>query len=158
LALCLRMRENHSPPTVCWTLQSSSRAERGGEGERERREEANCRRGLISAWETATVKCQLKAPVKDLFKKQLNAQLHHTKQVAIRVAQRKRGGPITHRSEDRNLALITQRQELPELLLLIFDMEDMVFWSARGFVPVKICSKLISLQCSHLYSVENYTN
>nr|PNR60923.1 hypothetical protein PHYPA_003716 [Physcomitrium patens] len=24
----------------------------------------------------------------------------------IRVAQRKRGGPITHRSEDRNLALI----------------------------------------------------
>ncbi len=28
--------------------------------------------------------------------------------VGIRVAQRKRGGPITHRSEDRNLALIAQ--------------------------------------------------
>ncbi len=27
----------------------------------------------------------------------------------IRVAQRKRGGPITHRSQDRNLALIIQR-------------------------------------------------
>jgi hypothetical protein len=29
--------------------------------------------------------------------------------IRIRVAQRKRGGPITHRSEDRNLALIDQR-------------------------------------------------
>ncbi|CAA7401117.1 unnamed protein product [Spirodela intermedia] len=26
--------------------------------------------------------------------------------IKIRVAQRKRGGPITHRSQDRNLALI----------------------------------------------------
>jgi hypothetical protein len=34
------------------------------------------------------------------------------------VAQRKRGGPITHRSEDRNLALINQRQELPVIELL----------------------------------------
>nr|PNR47653.1 hypothetical protein PHYPA_012126 [Physcomitrium patens]PNR47654.1 hypothetical protein PHYPA_012127 [Physcomitrium patens] len=35
--------------------------------------------------------------------------------VCIRVAQRKRGGPITHRSEDRNLALIIQRTRLPKL-------------------------------------------
>ena len=30
----------------------------------------------------------------------------HKKVALIRVAQRKRGGPITHKSQDRNLALI----------------------------------------------------
>nr|PNR57894.1 hypothetical protein PHYPA_004888 [Physcomitrium patens] len=38
-----------------------------------------------------------------------------TRSDRIRVAQRKRGGPITHRSEDRNFALIVQRVLLPEL-------------------------------------------
>ncbi len=39
--------------------------------------------------------------------------------ISIRVAQRKRGGPITHRSQDRNLALIIQRCKLLYVLLFL---------------------------------------
>ena len=38
----------------------------------------------------------------------------------IRVAQRKRGGPITHRSQDRNLALIRVASEYVFSLLAFF--------------------------------------
>ncbi len=65
--------------------------------------------------------------VKNLFKMLLeNQKVNMNVQMfdcsCIRVEQRKRGGPITHRSQDRNLALIIQRiNKLPVLSLLFLN-------------------------------------
>jgi hypothetical protein len=47
----------------------------------------------------------------------------------IKVAQRKRGGPITHRSQDRNLALIY-------LYKYFFDI--CVFHSSLLYIPISL--------------------
>ena len=59
------------------------------------------------------------------FKEMLNSDSN----TAIRVAQRKRGGPITHRSQDRNLALICF------CLFFFFFQYDLI--SRFGFPPLR---------------------
>ena len=86
----------------------------------------------------------------------------------IRVAQRKRGGPITHRSQDRNLALI-KKSRLPLQLLFFFPfpLQNLIYiyiyikekWNEyMSFVDFFPFSQQILLTFLILFYKESYMN
>ena len=58
--------------------------------------------------------------------------------IHIRMAQRKRGGPIPHRTEDRNLAPITHRYKLPKTRFFC----EIFFVSCKVRVYKRYCKRI----------------
>ena len=89
--------------------------------------------------------------MKELFGKYMLSTINLETNSTIRVAQRKRGGPITHRSLDRNQALIARVAYLcflfaPDLLKLL------CFWNFMSFNHRKSCPCSFNLYWNSIIS------
>jgi len=76
--------------------------------------------------------------MKELFGKYMLNNINLETKSTIRVAQRKRGGPITHRSLDRNQALIARVASLCSLFALDL-LKLLCFWNFMSLFVFATC-------------------